>query len=217
MWENGEPSVKLLSYPLGSLFINQIMGPLLHSIETKPILREGLKAVHFLSATRGDILVTLIYEKKLDDNWVGDAETLRDHISTFTHGCTLVGIRGRSKGVKLVVGKEYVMESFNLANGKEVTYLQIPDGFSNPNPDVNVQALHWICDIVEDLSKRIHVTSSDHIDFLELYCGNGNHTVALSGELKFLPSSNAVQFSPGKLSRWRSISYSAKLRSTISP
>jgi tRNA (uracil-5-)-methyltransferase len=181
MWENGEPTVRLLSYPLGSWFINQIMEPLLHFIEMKPILREGLKAVHFLSTTRGDLLITLIYEKKLDDDWVGDAEFLSDQISTVASGCNLVGIRGRSKGVKLVVGKEYVIETFNLGSGKEVTYLQIPDGFSNPNPDVNVQALRWICDIVGDVAKRVQTNSSDHVDFLELYCGNGNHTVALSG------------------------------------
>jgi tRNA (uracil-5-)-methyltransferase len=201
MWENGEPTVRLLSYPLGSLFINQVMEPLLHSIEMKPNLREGLKAVHFLSTTQGDLLITLIYEKKIDEDWVGDAEVLYDHILTIGSDCTLVGIRGRSKGVKLVVGKEHVIESFILASGKKVSYLQIPDGFSNPNPEVNAQALHWICEIVGDVAKRVQTDLSDHVDFLELYCGNGNHTVALSGKWEQFSGPHLVQYLPDRLSQ----------------
>jgi tRNA (uracil-5-)-methyltransferase len=185
MWEHGAPTIRLLSYPLGSVYINLAMEPLLRLIEARPILRKDLRATHFLSTTRGDLSITLIYEKHLEQDWCVEATALFDELAQLLipSGCNLVGIRGRSKGVKFVVGKESVVETFHLANGSDVTYLQIPDGFSNPNPEVNVQALNWICEIIGGLSNRITGGKGGphDVDFLELYCGNGNHTVALSG------------------------------------
>jgi tRNA (uracil-5-)-methyltransferase len=185
MWENGAPTVRLLSYPLGSVYINLVMEPLLRFVEIQPGLRDDLRATHFLSTTRGDLSITLIYEKHLTEDWCVEATALFNQLGPLLlpNGCNLVGLRGRSKGVKFVIGKESVRETFHLANGNEVTYLQIPDGFSNPNPEVNVQALNWICEIIGGLSERMSKEKGDsnYIDFLELYCGNGNHTVALSG------------------------------------
>lgn len=180
MWECGAPTVRLLSYPLGSIFINSAMVPLLQIVTLKPPLRTELRAVHFLSTTKGDLLITMIYEKALNDEWCVEATILfRELAEQIFTCCRLVGIRGRSKGVKYVIGDENVFEQFQLQSGQIISYVQIPDGFSNPNPEVNVQALNWICRVVEAISTR-HRSKGTSLDFLELYCGNGNHTVALS-------------------------------------
>lgn len=52
---------------------------------------------------------------------------------------------------------------------------QIIDGFSSPNPLVNAKALDWMC-----LKIKEYLPNSSELDLLELYCGNGNHTVALA-------------------------------------
>lgn len=198
MWENGSPIVKIETYPLGSIFINYAMNPLLSHLESQVVLRDNLRAVNFLSTTKGDLSITLIYEKKLSEEWNNQIliifEILKLYLSTFN--CNLVGINGRSKGLKLIIGEDYVTESFMLSNGREVIYRQIPDGFSNPNPEVNIQALNWICGIINELKTlRNNNELSNTPDFLELYCGNGNHTIALSSKLNHLFSYLNLNFS----------------------
>lgn len=94
----------------------------------------------------------------------------------------------RYKNKKIIVGKNnYIIEKLVLNKGNPLLYKQIDDGFSNPNTIVNMKALDWICKVVEqyicppipiNLSNNNAVHSRS--DLLEMYCGNGNHTVALS-------------------------------------
>jgi tRNA (uracil-5-)-methyltransferase len=52
-------------------------------------------------------------------------------------------------------------------------YVQYEGSFSNPNGRINERCLDWLCKI----SKGIQ---AEHLALLELYCGCGNHTIALS-------------------------------------
>jgi hypothetical protein len=49
--------------------------------------------------------------------------------------------------------------------------------FSNPNAYVNIQALNWISNILMDIKS---LYNNKLVDFLELYCGCGNHTVVIA-------------------------------------
>lgn len=60
-------------------------------------------------------------------------------------------------------------------------YKQIDDGFSNPNTVVNMRVLDWLCVSLEELLPEERRKK----DLLEMYCGNGNHTVALSSKTSF--------------------------------
>lgn len=107
-------------------------------------------------------------------------------------GVTNLGIIGRCSGVCIVVKTNHVKEVLHLSDGRKLTYLQVEGAFSNPNGHVNEKALEWICSAVNqstlELTRDTVCCSSSegnplgpNIDLLELYCGNGNHTVAIAG------------------------------------
>lgn len=53
------------------------------------------------------------------------------------------------------------------------------DGFSNPNGMVNELALTWICNTIST-----SINNCEQYNLLELYCGNCNHSCALSKYVK---------------------------------
>ncbi len=54
--------------------------------------------------------------------------------------------------------------------------------FSNPNPSGNVNTLQFLCSCAQDvLRAETRRTGVPAASLLELYSGNGNHTVALAG------------------------------------
>jgi tRNA/tmRNA/rRNA uracil-C5-methylase (TrmA/RlmC/RlmD family) len=92
-----------------------------------------------------------------------------------------------------VVGSDSVTEILELSDGRRLRYTQVEDGFSNPNGHVNAKALDWICSCITQAAASLFgsgeaSSSSDgevpvaaDMDVLELFCGNGNHTVAIAG------------------------------------
>lgn len=164
------------------------MRPLMDYLNRNSDLSCGLQAVHFLSSTLGEVIISLIYSQDIDSvqrSWLNSATVLHDYllvyISELKHesSVTKLNIIGRSKKKKFVVGCNYVMEQLVLPlDGRTLLYKQVDDGFSNPNARVNMKALDWICySVKEEILKHDQVQ-----DLLEMYCGNGNHTVALSGK-----------------------------------
>jgi tRNA (uracil-5-)-methyltransferase len=88
-----------------------------------------------------------------------------------------VTVVGRSKGVRLLLGEEFVTERLRLVSGRALTYRQHIDGFSNPNPYVNTKCLDWLGEVFLAMDQACSLSSCN---LLEMYCGNGNHTVAIS-------------------------------------
>ena len=76
--------------------------------------------------------------------------------------------------MKLTIGSDFVEEVLSLQDGRTLTYKQVDSGFSNPNNVVNARVLDWMCALV----RKYFLLDSD---LLEMYCGNGNHTVGLAG------------------------------------
>lgn len=167
MFEPGEPRkpVFIDNFPVGSESINQLMRPLLDAVNLSEILRHKLFQIEFLSTLAGEVLVTMIYHKKLDEEWKSSAEKLQKDL-----GCNIIG---RSRKQKCVLTRDYVTESLNVG-GRVFTYQQVESGFTQPNAKICEDMLNWAVNCSEGLSG----------DLLELYCGNGNFTAPLATQFR---------------------------------
>lgn len=191
MWEGGSPSIHVKDFPIASAPIRALMPILLEIIEAIPSLSEGLQAVHYLSSTIGDVLISLIYNLDIsipEKQWEIHANQLLQQLHAHSlEGITEISMIGRSKKHKVVLGKNYVVEQFVLNNNRTIQYKQVDDGFSNPNGMVNLRVLNWLSEQITSFHEN---TCQSPKDLLEMFCGNGNHTVALSG--KSQPSVNLI-------------------------
>ncbi|MBY0418583.1 MAG: tRNA (uridine(54)-C5)-methyltransferase TrmA, partial [Pararheinheimera sp.] len=76
---------------------------------------------------------------------------------------------GRSRKQKVLVHRDHIIEKLKVKD-RTLSYQQIENSFTQPNAKVNQQMLEWACDISSQLKG----------DLLELYCGNGNFSLALT-------------------------------------
>jgi tRNA (uracil-5-)-methyltransferase len=151
--------------PKADRAINALMIPLKEHLRQEEVLRHKLFGVEFLSTQHG-MLVTLIYHKKLDTLWEEAAKALEQTLD--------ISIIGRSRGVKKVLSKDYVMESLHVK--PTLMHYKLYEGaFSQPNRSVNAQMID---------GAKAHLVSSECKDLLELYCGHGNFTLPLSGHFQ---------------------------------
>lgn len=142
--------------------IAHIMTPLLESINASTLLKTKLFGVEFLATTTGEVLVTLIYHKKLDEAWSEAAQALE-----VQHA---IHVMGRSKQQKIVLSQDFVMESLRIDN-QNYRYIQYEGGFIQPNPQMNILMIEWAIEQVKKVARG---------DLLESYCGLGNFTLPLS-------------------------------------
>lgn len=156
------------SFDIGAKPMVDIMAPLLAAIEGDDTLRRKLYAAEFLTTRDGQVLVTLIYHKPLDEHWHAAATGLARAL-----GIQLIG---RSRKQKRVIDRDYVVESF-IVNGRTLRYQQVETGFTQPNAGVNEHMLNWAAEVSRD-------ARSAASDLLELYCGNGNFTLALAANFR---------------------------------
>lgn len=148
-------------FPLASEPINRLMPRLRQAISEEPLLKHKLFQVEFLSSLRGEMLVTLIYHKKLRDDWSAVARALATELQ--------IDLVGRSRRQKVVIGRDYIEETLNVS-GTDYHYRQQEGAFSQPNAGINCRMLEW----AQQQSRNLGG------DLLELYCGNGNFTLVLA-------------------------------------
>ena len=151
----------ITEFPIGSQLINRLMTPLITAVNRSSILSNRLFSVEFLTTLSGDTLITLLYHKKLDDQWQQAAEALQQ--------CIGAPVIGRSRKQKIVLERDYVLERLHVDN-KDYQYQQVEGGFTQPNADINQHMLAWSLDKTRGCGG----------DLLELYCGNGNFTCVLA-------------------------------------
>lgn len=163
MFEPGEYKKPFIveSFPVASTTITTLMPPLLNHINGNELLKHKLFQAEFLTTLSGDILVTLIYHKRLSEEWLTTAAELQQALK--------INIIGRSKGQKCVLTRDYVWEEMKV-DGRTYHYQQPEGAFTQPNGAVCEKMLSWAVDIAKPLTG----------DLLELYCGNGNFTLPLS-------------------------------------
>ena len=157
--------VFITHFPVANKAINTLMPPLLKAINTTDILRKKCFQVEFLSTLNGDTLITLIYHKPLNEQWIAAITPVQEQLK--------VNIIGRSRKQKIVLNKDYVTETLNVHHNS-YQYKQIEGGFTQPNGAVCEKMLTWAVDNSQNIGG----------DLLELYCGNGNFTIPLSTNFK---------------------------------
>ncbi len=154
--------VRLDDYPVASRQINALMPRLLDAIRDNDLLRHRLFQVEFLTTLSGEALVTLIYHRPLDEAWEAEARRLQDRLGVM--------IIGRARKQRRVLERDHVWERLEV-EGREFVYQQVENSFTQPNAEICRSMLTWAREVTRD---------SQDGDLVELYCGNGNFTVALA-------------------------------------
>ena len=157
----GASMVRCDAFPPACAAINRLMPLLLDAASAEPVLKNRWYQVEFLATLSGEMLVTMIYHKKLDEAWETAARALQNALG--------IHIIGRSKGQKIVLSQDFVTEKLNV-DGTEFAYRQYEGSFTQPNAAVCEKMLAWACGVARPLGG----------DLLELYCGNGNFTLPLA-------------------------------------
>jgi tRNA (uracil-5-)-methyltransferase len=80
-----------------------------------------------------------------------------------------VQLIGRASKTKIMLDQDYIDEVLPVA-GRDMIYRQVENSFTQPNAEMNIQMLEW----------ALGVTEGSTGDLLELYCGNGNFSLALA-------------------------------------
>jgi len=175
-WDKDENGNEILSYAMNdfkknilkidscemvSSHIQEVMPKLIFELEKDLILSYKLFAVEFLGSTTKDLLVTLIYHKKLDEEWNQKAKEIESTLN--------IKIMGRSRKQKIVLSSESINETLHI-NNQDFKFAYQEGGFTQPNTNVNIQMIEWVLNNIENSSK----------DLCELYCGGGNFTIPLS-------------------------------------
>ena len=167
MFAAGDKHTPILmeDFPTASLAINALMPKLKAAWQASSALSFKLFQVEFLTTLAGDALITLCYHRPLDSHWQSAAEQLAADLG--------VSIIGRSRGQRLVIGRDHVVERLQVA-GREFSYRQPEGAFTQPNGTVNQKMLNWAYDAIGQRDD----------DLLELYCGNGNFTLPLATRVR---------------------------------
>ncbi|WP_409260719.1 tRNA (uridine(54)-C5)-methyltransferase TrmA [Pseudomonas putida] len=167
MFAPGEKHKAILidDFPIASQRINELMPRLKAAWQASEALSNRLFQVEFLTTLAGDAMVTLCYHRPLDAAWEVAARQLAEDL-----GVSLVG---RSKGKRLVIGRDYAVEKLEVA-GRVFSYRQPEGAFTQPNGAVNQKMLSWAFEAIGERED----------DLLELYCGNGNFTLPLATRVR---------------------------------
>ncbi|MFZ7233880.1 tRNA (uridine(54)-C5)-methyltransferase TrmA [Avibacterium avium] len=180
-------SYRIDHFPIASQLINEMMQALLPLLKQQTILKHRLFQIDYLSTLSNKIIVSLLYHKVLDEQWQQAAVALRQ---TLQQQGFDVQIIGRASKQKICLDQDYVDEILPV-NGKEYIYRQVENSFTQPNAVVNSKMLQWAIDC----------TQNSQGDLLELYCGNGNFSIALAQNFRKVlateiakPSVAAAQF-----------------------
>mgnify|MGYP000230663670 CR=1 FL=1 len=70
--------IRVDSFPAASELINQLMTAMIAGVRNNPVLRHKLFQIDYLTTLSNQAVVSLLYHKKLDDEWRQEAEALRD-------------------------------------------------------------------------------------------------------------------------------------------
>ncbi|MFX4212462.1 tRNA (uridine(54)-C5)-methyltransferase TrmA [Aliarcobacter butzleri] len=179
-WEKGENNKEILSYAMNdfkknilkinscemvSHYIKELMPKLIDELQNDLELSFKLFAVEFLGSSTKDMLITLIYHKKLEESWIQKAKEIEKRLN--------IKIIGRSKKQRLVLTNDYINETLNISN-QNFFFAYEENGFTQPNTNVNIQMIEWVLENTKNSSK----------DLCELYCGGGNFTIPLSTKFR---------------------------------
>ncbi len=163
--QQSKEKIRVDTFDPAAPLIQSVMSDLLLELKDNELLRRKLFQIDYLSTLSGQILVSLLYHKPLCENWQSELEALKTKMQAHYH----IDFIGRARKQKVKLGNDYVVETLNVA-GRSLTYQQVENSFTQPNAKVNEKMLSWAIELAKPLSG----------DLLELYCGNGNFSIALA-------------------------------------
>ena len=158
--------IRVNSFPAASALINALMPAMRDGVRDIPALRVKLFQIDYLTTMSNQAVVSLLYHRKLGEEWQQHAEALRDNLRAQGFNVHLIG---RATKTKIELDQDFIDERLTVA-GKEMIYRQVENSFTQPNAAMNVHMLEWALD----------ATRGSKGDLLELYCGNGNFSLALA-------------------------------------
>ena len=97
----------------------------------------------------------------------------REKLKADVEDVTEVHVMGRSRKARILLDRDYVVENQTIA-GKTFSQKQPEGSFSQPNGAMCEKMVSWA-------EKQ---TRGSRGDLLELYCGNGNFTIPISGNFR---------------------------------
>ncbi|MDD5159449.1 MAG: tRNA (uridine(54)-C5)-methyltransferase TrmA [Sulfuricurvum sp.] len=150
-------ALKINHCSIVSVFIAAVMEKLLIEIADLGIAHK-LFGVDFLTSGEGEVAVSMLYHRPLDEEWKHKAHEIEKRLGVY--------IIGRSRKQKLILSQDYVTEKLQI-NTREYRYIHIENSFTQPNPRVNEQMIEWSLSQLDGIGG----------DLLELYCGAGNFTI----------------------------------------
>lgn len=154
------------SFPIASELINRMMTALLAKIKGNELLTRKLFQIDYLSTLSGEIVVSMLYHKSLNEEWIEQANTLKSRLAQQGFKVQIIG---RANKQKIALDYDYVEEILPV-HGKNYVYRQVENSFTQPNAEMNIKMLEW----------ARNCTKNSEGDLLELYCGNGNFSIALA-------------------------------------
>ena len=154
-------TVRMDQFPVASELINKLMLEVMEAVKGEPELRRKLFQVEFLTSLSGEALITMIYHRALGEEWEALARELQTKLNA--------SIIGRSRKQRIVLDKDYVIESLKVGE-RTLKYQQVENSFTQPNAVVCEKMLAWAVESTQGIGG----------DLVELYCGNGNFTLALA-------------------------------------
>lgn len=183
IWHEGEQSdyimfnpetrekVAIKSCPMAIQAIDELMPKLMAQIVADPVLRLKLFQVDFLATLSGEMLVTLIYRRPIEND-----QAWLESVAKLKQSLPIDHVIGRARKQKILLDKDYVVEKLQV-DGQTFIYQQIENSFTQPNAFVAQKMLGWarqMCDRYLD----------GQGDLIELYCGNGNFSIALADKFR---------------------------------
>ncbi|MCV5655654.1 tRNA (uridine(54)-C5)-methyltransferase TrmA, partial [Escherichia coli] len=84
--------------------------------------------VDFLSTLSGEILVSLLYHRQLDEEWIENAKALKQRLNDEGFNLNIIG---RARKMKIILDRDYVIEKLDV-NGQSYIYQQVENSFTQP-------------------------------------------------------------------------------------
>ncbi len=177
MFEPGSKPRKMIfikDFPGCTVAINNAMQVLKKLVIKYPEVKYKLFGADFLCNTKGDVVISLNYHKKLEDPFTEQATLLRDEMIAQGVSCSLVA---HARKQKITIGDDFVIESIPTTRG-DIKLKQVEGTFSQPNATACSAMLNFAISCAQSIMKD--ATAEDKRDLIELYCGSGTFTVTLA-------------------------------------
>jgi tRNA (uracil-5-)-methyltransferase len=161
----------IVSKPIHKLMSKVIV---LLNDDSNMVLKKKLFEINFISDDKG-VLITLLYHKVLDETYNIKSLNMSKMLNKL--GIGNIRIIGRYAKNKVISQSDEVFVSLSVED-KQIEYIYKDDSFMQPNTKTNKQMLGWIRSQLKDIKDIESKT------LIELYCGVGNFSLALSDMFK---------------------------------